>query len=104
MENHYSDCIGASRTNISSRRYTIFEALGFYSSADFIELGVVFGVSEEEVREHTAKFMATRCAVERIIAESRLSAEAKTRYLAKYAARLCVAAICRRYTIDLPPN
>ena len=65
-----------------------YEKLGFYSSADFFELGAVFGVPEDEVRDLIAKFSARREAVERMIGDSRLSAEAKTRYVAKFRDRL----------------
>ena len=53
-----------------------YETLGFYSSADFIELGRAFGVEEDEVREQIARFVERRAAVERMLAESALSDEA----------------------------
>lgn len=65
-----------------------YEVLGFYSSADFIELGQAFGVPEAEVRADLALFPARRAAVEHMVHESRLSAEAKTRYLVKFSDRL----------------
>ena len=65
-----------------------FERLGFYSSADFVELGAEFGVPEGEVREWIAGYAARREAVERLLAASRLSSEAKARYLAKFRDRL----------------
>ena len=65
-----------------------FERLGFYSSADFVELGAAFGVPEGEVREWIAGYAARREAVERLLAASRLSSEAKARYLAKFRDRL----------------
>ncbi|MBR6022652.1 MAG: HipA domain-containing protein [Kiritimatiellae bacterium] len=65
-----------------------YETLGFHSSADFVELGAAFGVPGNEVREALALFAARRDAVERRIAVSRLSAEARTRYLSKFADRL----------------
>ena len=65
-----------------------FERLGFYSSADFVELGAAFGVPEGEVREWIAGYVARREAVERLLAASRLSSEAKARYLAKFRDRL----------------
>ena len=65
-----------------------YETLGFYSSADFIELGAAFGVLEDEVRGMIAFFHARRRAVEGMIEASFLSAEAKSRYLAKFADRL----------------
>ena len=65
-----------------------FERLGFYSSADFVELGAAFGVPEGEVRERIAGYAARREAVERLLAASRLSSEAKARYLAKFRDRL----------------
>ncbi len=65
-----------------------YEILGFYSSADFIELGVAFGVAESEVRDLAEKFIARRDMVERMVVESMMSTEAKSRYLAKFADRL----------------
>ena len=65
-----------------------FERFGFYSSADFVELGAAFGVPEGEVREWIAGYAARREAVERLLAASRLSSEAKARYLAKFRDRL----------------
>ena len=57
-----------------------YEDLGFYSSADFIELGRCFGVSETGVRKMLALFPARSAEVEEEIAKSRLSNEAKARY------------------------
>ena len=65
-----------------------YETLGFYSSADFIELGAAFGVLEEDVRGMISLFNVRRGETERMIDESRLSAEAKSRYLAKFFDRL----------------
>ena len=65
-----------------------YETLGFYSSADFIELGAAFGVFEEDVRGMISLFNVRRGETERMIAESHLSAEAKSRYLAKFFDRL----------------
>ena len=65
-----------------------YEDLGFYSSADFIELGRCFGVSEAEVRRMLALFPARSAEVEGMIAESQLSDEAKTRYLSLFRDRL----------------
>jgi serine/threonine-protein kinase HipA len=69
-----------------------YEALGFYSSADFIELGTTFGVPEEEVRGHIARFQGHRDSVTRLIETSCLSEEAKSRYLDKFVDRLCAIA------------
>ena len=65
-----------------------YEKLGFYSSADFIELGAAFGVFEEDVRGMISLFNVRRGETERMIDESHLSAEAKSRYLAKFFDRL----------------
>ena len=65
-----------------------YEALGFYSSADFIGLGRAFGVAEDEVREQIALFAERRAAVERMLAESALSDEARARYLFRFHDRL----------------
>lgn len=65
-----------------------YETLGFYSSADFVELGKAFGVPADEVRDALARFPARRDAVEQRVLSSRLSPEAQSRYLAKFADRL----------------
>ena len=65
-----------------------YETLGFYSSVDFIELGRAFGVAEDEVREQIALFAEHRTAVERMLAASALSDEAKARYLFRFHDRL----------------
>lgn len=65
-----------------------YETLGFYSSEDFIELGAAFGVMKAEVREMISFFHAHRDEVAQMIATSRLSDEAKSRYLSKFADRL----------------
>ena len=65
-----------------------YETFGFYSSADFIELGRAFGVAEDEVREQIALFAERRAAVERMLAESALSDEARARYLFRFNDRL----------------
>jgi len=65
-----------------------YELLGFYSSADFVELGRCFGVSESEVRELIARLTAARETVAASIGASLLSAEAKALYLAKFHDRL----------------
>jgi len=65
-----------------------YETLGFYSSADFIELGRAFGVAEIEVRSLIALF-AERCdAVEKMLVASALSEEARVRYLSRFHDRL----------------
>lgn len=65
-----------------------YKELGFYSSADFIELGDKFGVPEDEVMEMISRFPARRSAVESAIAGSRLSSVAKEKYLARFFDRL----------------
>ena len=65
-----------------------YEALGFYSSADFVELGAVFGVGEDEVRSMLSRFAERRGVVEDMTAKSLLSDAAKSRYLAKFEDRL----------------
>ena len=67
---------------------TAYERLGFHSSADFVELGAAFGVPEDEVRALLAGYAARQEAVERLRAASRLSPEAKARYLARFRDRL----------------
>ena len=69
-----------------------YETLGFYSSADFIELGAIFGVGEDDVRGMIAKFGELRGQVESMVAASCLSDAAKGRYLAKFADRLSAVA------------
>lgn len=65
-----------------------YEALGFYSSADFIELGTAFGVDADEVRAHISKFEKKKDRILQMIEESYLSEEAKKRYTAKFLDRL----------------
>ena len=65
-----------------------YETLGFYSSADFIELGAAFGVFEEDARGMISLFNVRRGETERMIDESRLSAEAKSRYIFRFHDRL----------------
>ena len=65
-----------------------YETLGFYSSADFIELGAAFGVFEEDVRGMISLFNVRRGETERMIDDSCLSAEAKSRYLFRFHDRL----------------
>ncbi len=65
-----------------------YEVLGFYSSADFVELGAAFGVHDDEVLSLISRFAARRDAVERMLAASPLSPAAKNRYLAKFLDRL----------------
>ncbi len=65
-----------------------YEELGFYSSADFVELGSHFGVDEDEVREMLAEFPAKRSEVERMVVDSMFSQEAKARYLALFQDRV----------------
>ena len=65
-----------------------YEELGFYSSADFIELGHCFGVGETEVRKMMALFSARADDVEAAVAKSLLSDAAKTLYLSLFKDRL----------------
>ena len=65
-----------------------YEDLGFYSSADFIELGRCFGVGESEVRTMLALFPSRSAAVEAEITKSLLSGEAKSRYRLLFQDRL----------------
>lgn len=65
-----------------------YEELGFYSAADFVELGGKFGVPEEEVMEMILRFSVRRGAVESAVAGSRLSSVAKQKYLARFFDRL----------------
>lgn len=57
-------------------------------NADFVELGAAFGVHENEVREMISQFPLRRDAVERMLAASLLSPDAKDKYLAKFLDRL----------------
>jgi len=65
-----------------------YEELGFYSSADFIELGGLFGVPEKMVREMMRVFPDRQARIERAVVESRLSEEAKAGYLDRFRDRL----------------
>ena len=70
-----------------------YEDLGFYSSADFIELGRCFGVGESEVRTMLALFPSRSAAVEAEITKSLLSGEAKSRYRLLFQDRLRAIAL-----------
>ena len=72
----------------NDRFTSAYEALGFYSSADFLELGAMFGVPEDEVHEQIEKFSACAETVRRMVEDSCLSAVAKERYLTKFADRV----------------
>ena len=65
-----------------------YEDLGFYSSADFVELGRCFGVGEGEVRRMMAGFSSRADEVEAAVAKSLLSSDAKARYLFLFRDRL----------------
>ena len=68
-----------------TRRY---EELGFYSSADFIELGRCFGLGDVAVARMLAKFTNRQASVEARIQASRLSPTAKGRYIERFRDRL----------------
>ena len=65
-----------------------YEDLGFYSSADFLELAKAFGVPSNDVRRMLDMFPAHHAKVESAIASSFLSTEAKALYLNKFTDRL----------------
>ena len=65
-----------------------YEALGFYSGMDFVELGECFGVPENMVLKMLARFGKATCDVEKEIASSVLSAPAKELYLKHFKDRL----------------
>ncbi len=65
-----------------------YEELGFYSSADFVELGRAFGVPEDDVRAQLAVFELRSAAVESALSASRLSREAQNLYRKKFRDRL----------------
>lgn len=65
-----------------------YERLGFYSSADFFELGRCFGVGDVAVERMLAKFASRQASVEARIQASRLSSTAKERYLERFRDRL----------------
>lgn len=65
-----------------------YETLGFHSSADFVELGACFGVTETEVHRDIERFPACRGRVERMVGASALSTQAKELYLAHFHGRL----------------
>ena len=67
---------------------TRYEELGFYTSADFIELGSCFGVSEREVRDSIDLFISRVERVEAGIMASQLSSLAKERYLSSFLDRM----------------
>lgn len=65
-----------------------YERLGFYSSADFVELGACFGVREDEVRRLIGLFSEKSHAVEKMVAASFLTPEARLLYIGKFRDRL----------------
>ena len=65
-----------------------YEELGFYSSADFIELGACFGVGDCEVRDSVDMFVSRIERVEAEIKASLLSPPAKERYLSSFLDRV----------------
>jgi len=65
-----------------------FERLGFYASADFIELGTAFGLDEVKVRREIQRFVGAASAVKDEIQASFLSQEAKADYAAAFIQRL----------------
>ena len=65
-----------------------YEELGFYSSADFIELGKCFGLQEMVVRKMLVRFEKAIDDVENEISSSALSAPAKNFYLKHFRDRL----------------
>lgn len=67
---------------------TRYEDLGFYSSADFIELARCFGVPESRVRGLISGYAARQASVESLVANSPLSNEAKADYLRRFRDRL----------------
>ena len=70
-----------------------YEELGFYSSADFIELGACFGVGEREVRASIDMFVARTERVESEVNASLLSPSAKERYFTSFHDRLKAVSI-----------
>ena len=70
-----------------------YEALGFYSSSDFVELGACFGVGEHEVRASIGMFSARTERVKLEIVVSPLSPDAKERYLNSFLDRLKAVSI-----------
>lgn len=65
-----------------------FERLGFYSSADFIELGKTFDLNEQKVRTMLDKFTESVDSVRTFIELSGLSSAAKNDYFAAFENRL----------------
>ena len=64
------------------------EALGFYSSADFIELGRCFGLTSDSVRSEITRFTSAVAEVTELIDGSLLSPAAKADYSAAFANRI----------------
>lgn len=65
-----------------------YEELGFYSAADFVELGAAYGVGADEVYALISQFDRKAGRVDADVAASLLSDEAKNRYLALFHDRL----------------
>ena len=65
-----------------------FETLGFYSTADFIELGRCFGLTSDSVRSEITRFTSAVAEVTELIDGSLLSPAAKAGYSAAFANRI----------------
>ena len=65
-----------------------YEELGFYTSADYIELGSCFGVGERKVRDSIDLFISRVEKVKTEIKASQLSSSAKERYLSSFLDRM----------------
>ena len=70
-----------------------YEELGFYTRADFIELGACFGVGEREVRDSMDRFISRVEKVKTEIKASQLSSSAKERYLCSFLDRVKAVSI-----------
>ena len=65
-----------------------YEELGFYTSADFMELGKFFGVGERDVRSLIERFLVGAKRVVADVSGSLLSPSAKERYLDSFKDRI----------------
>ncbi|MCQ2390246.1 MAG: HipA domain-containing protein [Kiritimatiellae bacterium] len=61
-----------------------FEELGFFSKADFLELGDRFGLTADSVKAMLTEFPQSEAKVVAAVEASLLSADAKTNYLARF--------------------
>jgi len=87
---HFPNELGSTALDLFKDGYLTpeFEALGYYTEADFIRLGACFGVSERTVIEMIRQFALRQASVESMVSRSFMSELGKRRYLELFHDRL----------------